>query len=276
MRRIPLIAGAALAVSVLASPALGDLRIKCVDFNGDWNVNVYIDADGSGMGGYSSPWDMAVGRIKWVVQQDGTEESAHFHAGDTVYAFCAEVAETVYLNHTYTFEDETGDGIGVMPVDDDPSFYDPGADGMDDSIVPWLVSLYDQFYYEAAGLSGHTFNTDKAVGFQLATWELVYEGQVLTDHESGISGTSDFDVTSGYFKVGTGTVSSSAVTYANDWLALLSPDYGSDLLGLWINGVQDQFLYPVPLPAPLLLAGVGLIGVFAGRKKLARMAISRS
>ena len=65
-------------------------------------------------------------------------------------------------------------------------------------------------------------------------------------------------------------------TYAHDWMWDAWDVWKS---GLWchnmlygadVSGMQGVIV-PIPLPAPFALAGVGLLGVLAGRRKLARL-----
>ena len=112
----------------------------------------------------------------------------------------------------------------------------------------------------------------EAAAFQLALWEIVYEYGV-DGGEDGAFVPGSLDVESGDTYFTGGWFLSDALDLAQYWLDMLAGDVPPPpgMVGYGSPGAQDQVtMMVVPLPAPLALAGVGLLGVVFGRRRLAR------
>lgn len=100
----------------------------------------------------------------------------------------------------------------------------------------------------------------QSAAFQLAVWEIVNEASGSRNVNSG-----DFYVTSG---------TSSARSLANTWLANSAGFSSSQVLSVWAgpNSTQDLAVF-APIPEPetyaMLLAGLGLMGFIARRRRAA-------
>lgn len=261
MKRILAILGVALGTGFVASPALGDAWLQFKGAEGS-NATAYLDKDG--VGGYELSQATVAGRYKWVAYQAGTEESSFIKNGDTIFTFCAEIGELISNDQKVVY----GDTLNPfqMPVNDNGWLNGTITKQV---TVNMLTDLYETHFLGAADPwnLGALSSSDKieAAAFQMASWEVMYECEV-----GSASGPGGLNVTSGQFMV---AGDSSAMTMANTWLAALNADHQSDgkLLGFFKLGDQDQWFYPIPLPAPVYLAGVGLLGIFAGRKRFAKL-----
>ena len=117
------------------------------------------------------------------------------------------------------------------------------------------------------GFASATSTADFSAGFQLAVWEILM--QTTPDDVNSPDGS--FYVTDAHGNTG-------AVTQANTLLAGLSsytPDYTIHLLHSLDTSPQHQdFVYgtqpltQVPEPAPLALVAIGMIGLFALRRRI--------
>lgn len=165
----------------------------------------------------------------------------HEMDGQDVTTFCVEVAQLVGGGSAYTYD--------VVDLSAAPG--QPGPMGNDRKEAVRVL-------YDLAGGAQFGANNTLAAAFQVALWELVF------DFEVGDS--ASIDLQDGAFKLNSGgTVESSA----NAWLGQIMANYGSGstaLAGLHHDHKQDQVVV-VPLPAPVALGLVGLIGV-AGLRRL--------
>lgn len=137
-----------------------------------------------------------------------------------------------------------------------------------------IAELYGR-YFQTAWLDKNTFHGSvDSAAFQLALWELVYDGGATKNLSAG-----NFQAT------GLGTYTTTAQTMLNslngsnafatnlggyELVALLAPATSDPTKAQ--DQVQDQLiLRPTPIPAPpaVLLAGVGVLAL-VGRARLAR------
>jgi len=121
--------------------------------------------------------------------------------------------------------------------------------------------------FSNAGFAGGASSTVQSSAFQLAAWEII--------NDSG--GTGTYNITSGDFNVSSGDAGTLALS--NNWLSVVnSGSYAiSQDLGVWVqdcasgNCTQDLGVFTSMIPEPetyaMLLAGLGLMGFVARRRK---------
>ncbi len=167
-----------------------------------------------------------------------------FAPNSAIRAFCADLFQDVSPGQTYTY---TVGGIGDLPS--------VGGDATKQALVRRLFNRH----YETAT------DADRGGAFQLALWELLYDGP-------------------GNLNLGTGNVTVStpdsvpAVGIAKAWLAALETADPTDadkyqLVGLFSATAQDQItVVPSAVPAPAGMV-LGLIAVAGfGLRRLRRKA----
>lgn len=154
-------------------------------------------------------------------------------------AFCADYFQAVSAGTEYVY---TPVAISELP-----------DIGSDPTKLARIQELFDRFF--ATSLTGN----DPAGAFQLALWELAYDGTGTLDIDSG-----NFFATGG-----------ANVTIAQNWLDTLddptaaSPTDSYTLVGLFNPSAQDQIavaLNPVPAPAGVVLALLGGVVMIARRR----------
>lgn len=149
----------------------------------------------------------------------------------TFNTYCVDLAQHVHANTNYTFTVRTPLEHGFTPTQE----------------VMLRRLFADRFPLV------NSANTSAA--FQIAVWEIIHD--------------DDFNLASGSFKVNS---TGAPVTTATAWLdAIASPTYVTDnwlpeLAVLHSATAQDQITV-IPAPATAALAGIGLIGLAARRRR---------
>lgn len=187
----------------------------------------------------------------------------HFYAGamnfkeiggdeQELITFCMEVTQIVQSQATYSMTD-LADTPGSI------------SGGMGDYRAGLLQSLYDSHYDDA--LSSRT----ESSAFQMAVWEIVYEDDVSIGQNFtlDVSDGDGFQVSGGSVVQQHDGMNVSAVDLANAWLSDLSWTGVTTLRGLKSTTGQDQITM-IPLPAPIVLGGLGLISLPVLRRRLQR------
>lgn len=211
-----------------------------------------LDFDGAGIGrnvkfvyNGGSEKHVFAGQLKWTVV---SSTHSYFNAGDQIRTFCTDI-------HEYA-----GDGTFTLGnVADAPD--SPGIGGMGDTKAAMIAHLYANHYNSVKDTSA---TQNAASAFQVAIWEIVSED---LDNEFNL-GSGDFKITS---------MNSTAKALAASWLSDIwslyddvTNEFAGDsfgaLMGAMLDGGQDQ-LVVVPLPAPVMLGGVGLLGLAILRKR---------
>jgi hypothetical protein len=171
--------------------------------------------------------------------------------GKTYTTYCTQLTENINFNQTVNY---TQSALANVP---DPN---PGPMG---SLKATLVQdLYHRNYAAVVGSN----NAQLHAAFQLAIWEITHENLNAADAAGALA----------QLNLGTGAMQMNTVANAgvfNLAMAMLG-DLGdggffafNGLLGLTHASSQDQ-LVVVPIPAAALLAGVGLLGVAAVRRRM--------
>ena len=236
-------ATAFIATSVTAS----DLTMRMVDHDGQSVRYTYDDGEESFAG------RTRAGRFTW--ESVGTNN--RYQDAETFNTFCVEIVQPAYYN-----EDANYSFASVVEV---PS-PNAGLGGMVANQAAALESLIAQRWTQAT-----TGSILEAAAFQLAAWEIVYEGADVNYGEYGSGAQmTGLSTQTGHFR----TVNNQqASSLADSWLASLFNDgILGRAFGFTSASRQDQIAQAVviPLPAPVALAGLGLLGVVAGRRRFAR------
>jgi hypothetical protein len=172
-----------------------------------------------------------------------------YASGATRQTFCAQLFEGVTAGNTYTF-----DIVDPANVPDEPG--NPGNMG---AIKATLIQdLYRRYYY---GID----TAQEASAFQLAVYEISHENLTAADAAGAVA---QLSLMKGAFQS-----QAAGSTGYNDAAAMLASlgqggfqSIGNALQGLTNPTAQDQLLV-VPVGAPAILAGLGLLGVGLIRRR---------
>lgn len=243
MKNRPIIAAAlSIAALVPAAAQAEEIGMRALSVSGR-GVHVAYD-DGS----TSFDKSVTAGMFTWRA----LGASSLYEQNDEFNSFCVELTQSVSLNQDklYTLADVT----------EVPS---PNADlgGMGAGQAAAMSSLVRDYWDDAT--SG---DRTMAAAFQLAAWEIVYEGGEADYGDQGDAITG-LGLSSGWF---TAWGHAAAASLADTWLAsLVNNGIWAGVVGFTSTSSQDQIsMSVVPLPAPVALAGLGLLGVVAGRRRL--------
>jgi len=172
--------------------------------------------------------------------------------GQERVTFCTQIFEGVTAGQQYTFDVVAPSQV---PEANDPT-NSPGPMG---EIKATLVGdLYRRYY---AGLS----SAAQFGAFQIALYEITHEN---LDASTAAAAVSQLSLNMGAFQA---SKTGGAYAAASSMLASLGQGgfrtMGSDLAGLMNSSAQDQLLV-VPIGAPAVLAGLGLVGVGLMRRRV--------
>lgn len=203
-------------------------------------TNPFTTADTNAFGGVIN--GMPVGTFNYTVVS-----STDPRFSGTFQSFCADYFQPVTTGDTYSYVPVA---ISALP-----------DIGTDPTKLARIQELYDRFYTAAVNGTG-----DQAGAFQLALWELTYDGAGAVD------------IASGNF-IATAAGGSTNTAIAQNWLNTIddptapAPADSFELVGLFNGNNQDQIVplapAPVPAPAALVLAVIGG-GVLLARRRAAR------
>jgi hypothetical protein len=230
-----------LAACALASSSAFALPISLEDFTFTPAISVGVtNTDPNGPGAYTGEAGQFTGAF------GGGGDSLQFNlqgadadaSGSSFNAFCAELGQSFLFNVAYDYTEVSG-----------VSYF--GAQKSSD--------LSRLFF--AAQLANFGFDNVSSGALQAAVWEIIYE-------KSG-----SYDLTGGNAKIApTDPSFASAFATVNGFLTGLGQYsdayYEIDVL---TNAAQQDFLVPVSVPEPgtwaLLVAGLGVVGLVARRRK---------
>lgn len=178
--------------------------------------------------------------------------------------YCVQVFESVSPGNTYSY-----DQVAVENVPDFP----PGPGPMGAVRAALMRNLYGRFYSQ---VSDGTDNI-KCAAFAMLVWEISHEN--LT----GAGATATAVLNSGAINVSLGAFQASATgtltgdrlaafNQAQSWIATMVAQSNVlkdnvNIYGLTNPLAQDHIGVLIPVPAPALLAGLGLVGVVSGRRR---------
>lgn len=180
----------------------------------------------------------------------------------TVETFSAQQFENVTVGSTYTYDVRTPAQVPDAP----PS---PGPMGAVKSAL--MQDLYVRFYDSVD-------TADEAIAFQLAVYEISQEnlngqmGHPGFASAAAVVAAGALDLSIGAYRASNAGAYASAYAIAAGYLSGVGGNSGTDfrtsssLFGMTNTGAQDQLLM-VPIGAPGVIAGLGLVGVVALRRR---------
>ncbi len=224
----------------------GDLTMRLTDHDGQ-SVRYSYDNGAETFGGRTS-----AGLFTW--RSIGVND--RYGDAEEFYTFCVEIVQRVTYNRDYEY-----DFADIIEV---PS-PNAGLGDMDEGQAAAMSSLLDQHWN--AAVNGTVL---QSAAFQLAAWEIVYEGAGV-DYGGLASGenVTGLSTQNGWFQF---TENQSAIALADQWLGgLFNNGISERGFGFTNPNRQDQIsMAVIPLPAPIALAALGLLGVAAGRRRMSR------
>ena len=210
------------------------------------------------------------GRNSWDQVGGVNFTSSSIKAGERVWTnqygremttYCIQVFEGASVGDTVTYTQTTD----LTTVPEAP----PAPGPMAGFQVNMVQDLYSRFIDGktgkiATGTSLDAFDYSVASSaFQLVLWELVHENFDATSADEAVDQVS--------MSMGAFQAENDATEATSAIIAELGQDgwgsIGDNLVGLSSPNMQDQ-LTVVPLPTPLLLAGIGLIGAGIVRRRM--------
>ncbi len=173
--------------------------------------------------------------------------------GKTYTTYCTQLNEHINWNQTVTYTQ-----TAVENVPDAPGT--PGPMGAIKATI--LRDLYARHYAQVKASSSGELNA----AFQVAIWEITHENINAANAAGALA----------QLNLANGAMQMNAIANAGVFAAanLLLADLGvggfrsfDGVLGLTHETAQDQ-LVVVPVPVPAMLAGLGLLGVVAVRRRM--------
>ncbi len=239
MKTTGLAIAAALGVSAAASA--NSLTLTFLGFGDSTTTGVRYNSNlGWSSRSSASLTNITVGVHRWGIY--GQERAS----------FCTQLFEGVTVGQTYTFNVVAPSQV---PEADDPT----NAPGPMGAIKAALVNdLYRRYYADLAGAT-------QIGAFQLAIYEITHENLAATSASEAVS---QLALDKGAFQ--SGKAGGLYATAASMLASLGQGGFGSmgpNLLGLSNASAQDQLLV-VPIGAPAVLAGFGLIGLGFMRRRM--------
>ena len=239
MKTTGLAIAAALGVSAAASA--NSLTLTFLGFGDSTTTGVRYNSNlGWSSRSSASLTNITVGVHRWGIY--GQERAS----------FCTQLFEGVTVGQTYTFNVVAPSQV---PEADDPTTA-PGPMG---AIKAALVNdLYRRYYADLAGAT-------QVGAFQLAIYEITHENLAASSASQAVS---QLALDKGAFQ--SGKAGGLYATAASMLASLGQGGFGSmgpNLLGLSNASAQDQLLV-VPIGAPAVLAGFGLIGLGFMRRRM--------
>jgi hypothetical protein len=239
MKTTGLAIAAALGVSAAASA--NSLTLTFLGFGDSTTTGVRYNSNlGWSSRSSASLTNITVGVHRWGIY--GQERAS----------FCTQLFEGVTVGQTYTFNVVAPSQV---PEADDPT----NAPGPMGAIKAALINdLYRRYYADLAGAT-------QIGAFQLAIYEITHENLAATSASQAVS---QLALDKGAFQ--SGKAGGLYATAASMLASLGQGGFGSmgpNLLGLSNASAQDQLLV-VPIGAPAVLAGFGLIGLGFMRRRM--------
>ena len=211
-----------------------------------------------------------VGQINWTVASSNTP---NFQAGQSLGTFCIQGLQDVYTGGAYTYDIVNLNTAGLPEGGPDVGI-------LNGTSAQQIQGLANNYFANIGGSVG-THNVNQvAAAFQLAIWEIEYDGgnggETFTP-----GGNVNYFAGGNFSATANNSDGSGAMDLANSWLNNFSPANGVTSLALVSTSAQDQLVFQpgggegpppsVPLPAAFP-AGIALMGGLFGARKLRRAA----
>jgi hypothetical protein len=262
--------GAVAAAGMAMSASAADLVL---DFQG---VGPGVDLNYT----YSTAGKVNVGTTAGVFNWEVVTNNTGYNFGSTIQSFCIELTQ-----FTDTVGGSSTSSFNLVNPANAPNSSPPG--GMGPVRASLLGSLYGQFYNQVkaviAGFSS-TLTHDNgsftnvsanqaAAAFQVAIWEIVHEDQAGIDDDNLSSFVGKLSATNNAGTFFITSNNSTVINIANAFLTDVMAEIGNTLStfgglsAMTSPDNQDQIIV-VPVPAPAALAGLGLIGIVALRRRM--------
>jgi hypothetical protein len=236
----------ALAIQSAAQADTVDLTLGNLGFNTVTGVNW-----NSGIGGYTNEYTSWINAT--VTGVSGPLASALITPPTAFQLFCIQLLQNVNIGGSYTYDFGTLQATGVP--DSTPGAL--SAAGRDQVRNMYGNALLGTDQYATA---------DAAAGFQLALWEITFDGANNTNDGA----------TTGVFRT---NASGDTLTNFNNYLSsALVTNADLNVFGLQNQRIQDFLIdFPggggsggedLPLPGSLSLLGLGLVGLASTRRNM--------
>jgi hypothetical protein len=242
-----------------ANPTLG------LEYTGPANSSAQVSITGLGNNVYSGPYNFSV-----------SSNPSNLNVGSSLSLFCLQYNVNIALNNQMGGSPSNPGPQVIYTVNSLTSSSSP-ISANNGSSASQVANLLNALWYQYSGNSDQT-------AFQLAVWELTYDG--ATDIKNGSANlySGSFSIPSSNLPSGEAASAANATKWINGLLGS-SSTVSTDDQGLANEGTlyaltngtyQDQLIFvpasaPVVTPAPpgLILAGIGLVAV-VGRTRLSR------
>lgn len=241
MKPIAFAVAAAIGVSVAGTASASTLTMSYLGFGDAQSTGVRYNSTLSWSARSTSTYStITVGSHRWSA------------FGQERVTFCTQLFEGVIAGNSYTFNVVSPSAV---PESQSPT----NAPGPMGAVKATLVQdLYSRYY---RGLSGAVANG----AFQVALYEITHENLNAATAQAAVS---QLSLAYGAFQA---NKAGGLYATASAMLASLGQggfqSIGANLNGLSHNSAQDQLLV-VPVGAPVLLAGLGLVGVGVLRRRM--------
>jgi hypothetical protein len=213
------------------------------------------------------------GQINWkVTATDNTD----YTVGEKFSTYCIQGEQYVTTGQTYNYSI-----VGLGSTGQPEGGTDAGV--LDSTAAMQIQGLVNSYFADAGVVDGSYDANQTAAAFQLAIWEIEYDGGSGGETFTSGGSTNFFGSGDGLVRAtGVGSEASGAVTLANYWLNHFTKATAVSSLALVSGNAQDQLICNVPsgsgqqssVPLPAAFpAGAALLAGMFGARKLRRKAV---
>ena len=259
MKIVKMCAAGALAMTVASAANAGTIGLNYLGTGQTRDISVTYNGANGSFGGGDNTQTVRAGQLRFEVTSVSGAAANHFSAGDQVTSFCVDI-----------FQNAQSGTVNFGGLENAPDPNNSSAMGAQRaSLISVLFALRSNDALTTAGGQGQT----NAAALQLAIWEIVHEDNANLAGNTFAETCLDVQNDGmGVFFAGSANATQVTVqTLANQWLqeawtAWASGADGMHLAAAYGNNFQDVVLI-IPLPAPALMAGLGLLAIPVLRRK---------